>query len=112
MKIQKKTQGDAIILCVEGDIDFSTLSELKEKFESALTGAAKKIILNLAKVSYLDSAGLASLVEAMQKSAAVSKSFLIAEPTKKAKELFEVTKLKKLFKIFDTEAEALNHTSA
>ena len=111
MKIQKKTKGDTAILYVEGDIDFSTLSVLKETFESTLTGPAKKIILNIAKVSYLDSAGLASLLEAMQKSAAAGKSFLIAEPTEKAKELFEVTKLKKLFKIFDTETEALKSTS-
>ena len=112
MKIEEKTQGDTVILCVEGDIDFSSLSELKEKFESILTGAAKKIILNLAKVPYLDSAGLASLIEVMQKSAAAEKSFLIAEPSKKAIELFEVTKLKKLFKIFDTETEALKYTPA
>lgn len=63
MQIEERTVGDVLILDVKGRITLGEGDEiLKDKVNSLLNQGLKKIVLNLAEVPYIDSAGLGEIV--------------------------------------------------
>ena len=70
--------------------------------------AGKKLVVDLAKVNYIDSSGLATLVEMLKKMKSQGGSLGLAGMSEKVKSLFEITKLDKLFLVYNTQAEAVS----
>ena len=89
---------------VDGEINISTSPDLKKQFEKQ---PAKKAVVDLAKVNYIDSSGLATLVELLKKTKGQGGNLALAGMSEKVKSLFEITKLDKLFPIFPTHQEAV-----
>ncbi len=89
---------------VNGEINISTSPALKNHFEKI---SSKKIVVNLEKVSYIDSSGLATLVEILKKTRSQGGALGLAGMSEKVKSLFEITKLDKLFSIFAAQDEAI-----
>ncbi len=90
---------------VVGEINLSTSQDLKKSFEKM---PVKKIVVDLTGVSYIDSSGLATLVELLKKTKSQGGSMGLAGMSEKVKSLFEITKLDKLFQIYPGQKEALN----
>ena len=90
---------------VNGEINISTSPDLKKHFEKQ---PSKKVVVNLEKVSYIDSSGLATLVEMLKKTRSQGGALGLAGMSEKVKSLFEITKLDKLFSIFPTQEEAIS----
>ena len=90
---------------VNGEINISTSPDLKKHFEKQ---PSKKIIVNLERVTYIDSSGLATLVEILKKTRSQGGSLGLAGMSDKVKSLFEITKLDKLFSIFSSQDEAVS----
>ena len=72
---------------------------------------SKKIVVDLSRVSYIDSSGLATLVEMFKKTRTQGGSLGLSGMNDKVKSLFEITKLDKLFSIFKTQDEAIGHVN-
>ena len=92
------------IFQVNGEINISTSPELKKQFEKQ---PSKKIVVDLEKVNYIDSSGLATLVEILKKTKTQGGSLGLAGMSDKVKSLFEITKLDKLFQITRNQDEAV-----
>ncbi len=90
---------------VNGEINISTSPDLKKQFEKQ---PSKKIVVDLEKVNYIDSSGLATLVEILKKTKSQGGSLALSGMSDKVKSLFEITKLDKLFLIFHNQAEAVS----
>ena len=90
---------------VSGEINISTSPDLKKHFEKQ---PSKSVVVNLEKVTYIDSSGLATLVEMLKKTRSKGGSLGLAGIPEKVKSLFEITKLDKLFSIFASQAEAIS----
>ncbi len=90
---------------VAGEINLSTSQALKKSFEKL---PVKKIVVDLVGVSYIDSSGLATLVELLKKTKSQGGSMGLAGMSEKVKSLFEITKLDKLFQIYPGQKEAVN----
>ncbi len=90
---------------VSGEINLSTSGDLKKSFEKL---PMKKIVVDLERVSYIDSSGLATLVEMLKKTKSQGGSLGLATMSEKVKSLFEITKLDKLFQIYPGQKEALS----
>ena len=90
---------------VNGEINISTSPELKKCFEKQ---PSKKIVVDLERVTYIDSSGLATLVEILKKTKSQGGSLGLASMSDKVKSLFEITKLDKLFSIFHNQNEAVS----
>jgi anti-sigma B factor antagonist len=96
------------ILDITGDIDLAhspamrkaLLLELKEK-------KMRKVFLNLKDVRYIDSSGIASLVEGLKASREMSSRLILYALNKTVREVMELSRLQKLFEIFETEEQAL-----
>ena len=90
---------------VNGEINISTSPDLKKHFEKQ---PSKKVIVNLERVTYIDSSGLATLVEMLKKTRSQGGALGLAGMSDKVKSLFEITKLDKLFSIFPSQDEAVS----
>ncbi len=89
---------------VSGEINISTSPDLKKHFEKQ---PSKKVVVCLEKVTYIDSSGLATLVEILKKTRSQGGALGLAGMSEKVKSLFEITKLDKLFSIFSKQDEAI-----
>ncbi len=90
------------------------MGEASGKLRSAVQDAlssSKKIVLNLADVSYIDSAGLGELVSAYTTVKNAGGDLKLLNLTKKVRDLLVITKLLTVFDVKDSEQEAIQSFS-
>src|SRR6266850_2296950 len=104
MQIAERDSGAVTILDLAGKV---TLGDgdalLKDKLHSLLHQGKKNVLLNLAQVSYVDSAGLGAIVSAYTTMTREGGSLKLANVTKKLQDLLSITKLLTVFETFDSE---------
>ena len=97
------------ILDVSGDVDLANspamrkalLGEIREK-------RTPKVLLNLINVRYIDSSGIASLVEGLKASRDQGSRLILYGLNKTVREVMELSRLQKIFEIYDNEEQALS----
>lgn len=104
MDVKTFEQDGVAVYQIQGEINISTSPELKKIFEKQ---PSKKVVVDLEKVAYIDSSGLATLVEVLKRVRSQGGSLGLAGLSDKVRSLFEITKLDKLFSIFATQSEAV-----
>lgn len=107
MNISQKDINGVTAYEIKGDIDINTSPDIRDAFEKGVKGKAMKVLVNLNGVSYVDSSGLATLVEMLKKTRMYGGKLRISNLAPKVKSLFEITKLEKLFEIFETAEDAI-----
>ena len=108
MQIEERAVGDVLILDVKGRITLGEGDELlKDKVNSLLNQGQKKIVLNLAAVPYIDSAGLGEIVRTYTTVSRQGGNLKLLNLTKRITDLLAITKLLTVFETYDTEKEAL-----
>ena len=105
MDVKSFEKDGVFVFQVNGEINISTSPELKKQFEKQ---TLKKIVVDLEKVNYIDSSGLATLVEILKRTKSQGGSLGLSGLSDKVKSLFEITKLDKLFTIVRTQDEAVD----
>lgn len=96
------------VMEIEGRIVLGEESNsFREKVKSLLAAGKKKIVLNLANVSYIDSAGLGTLVATFHSARSQGATLKLANLGAKFKEVLQVTKLMTVFDTYDNEAAAV-----
>jgi len=89
---------------IEGRIVLGEESNaFREKIKGLLAAGKKKIVLNLATVSYIDSAGLGTLVATFHSARSQGATLKLANLGTKFKEVLQVTKLMTVFDTYDNE---------
>jgi anti-sigma B factor antagonist len=99
--IKTEQKNDVNIIYLSGDIDLSNSPVLRKKLNELLNHSSN-ILVDLSSVSYMDSSGLATLVEAMQKTARTNGKFKISGLKGEVKNIFEIARLNDVFSIYDT----------
>ena len=109
MNINVRQRGPATILDVDGQITFESTPSLREKILGALKAKDRSAVLlvNLSAVAYMDSSGIATLVEGLKAAQAQKANFGLFGLTKNTRNVLELVRLDKVFKIFDTEDDAV-----
>ena len=109
MKINTRTLGDVKVLDCNGKI---TLGEgtlvVRKAVNQLLDGGAKKIVLNLGDVDYIDSSGIGELVSTCVSVANRGGELRLLNLTKRIQGLLAITKLLTVFKVFDNEKAAVS----
>ena len=97
---------------IEGRIVLGEESNtFREKVKSLLAAGNKKVVLNMANVSYIDSAGLGTLVATFHSARTQGATLKLANLGTKFKEVLQVTKLMTVFDTYDSEAAAIQSFS-
>src|SRR5881394_4129669 len=108
MQIQERAVGDVMILDLKGKITLGEGDELlKDKVNSLVNQGHKKVVLNLAAVPYIDSAGLGEIVRTYTTVSRQGGSLKLLNLTKRITDLLAITKLLTVFETYDTEADAI-----
>jgi anti-sigma B factor antagonist len=113
MEIAERTAGEVTILDVTGKMTLGEGDEiLKDKVHSLSLQGRKKIILNLAGVPYIDSAGLGEIVRTYTTVSRDGGSLKLLGLTKRITDLLSITKLLTVFETYDNEADAVRSFSS
>ena len=112
MQIEQRTVGSVTILDLKGKITLGEGDEaLKDKINSLILQGHKKILLNLADVPYIDSAGLGEIVRTYTTVSRQGGQLKLVNLTKRITDLLSITKLLTVFETFDSESEAIKSFS-
>jgi len=108
MQISARRMDKATILDISGNIDLAHSTEVRRavllEFKENRT---PRVILNLRDVNYIDSSGVASLVEGLKASRDVGSRLILFGLSPIAHEVLQLSRLLKIFEIYDTEDKAL-----
>lgn len=112
MKISTRKVGDIVILDVDGKILMGEGDlEIKKTVDDLLKKGKKNILLNLARVPYLDSAGLGEIIRCFTALRRSGGSFKLLSPNQRIIDLLGITKLLNVFDWYDDEDSALQSFS-
>jgi anti-sigma B factor antagonist len=113
LKILGKDVDGITVLQLEGKIILGEESNaLRERVRSLLTENKHKIVMNMGNVTYIDSAGLGTLVAAFHSARNQGAVLKLSNLGQKFQEVLQVTKLLTVFEVFDSEAAAIQSFAA
>ncbi len=108
MQIDERSAGDVTVLDLKGRMTMGEGDELlKDKVNSLILQGRKKLVLNLADVPYVDSAGLGEIVRTYTTVTKQGGNLKLANLTKRITDLLSITKLLTVFDTYDSEADAV-----
>jgi len=108
MDINVKRDADRSIIEVSGDIDLYSSPKLRDTVLDLLGKRDQKsVIVNLSNVDYIDSSGVASLVEGLQEAKKRSARFMLVGLKEGPRRVLELTLLLNVFEVHATEEDAL-----
>jgi anti-sigma B factor antagonist len=106
MKILVRDVGPAKVVEVDGDVDLGTSGTLRRTLFAALPETSI-LALNLGAIRYIDSSGIATLIEVLNDSRRLNKQFVLFGVSTAVEEVFRLTHVIRIFRIVQTEQEAL-----
>jgi anti-sigma B factor antagonist len=113
MQITERSVGAVIVVELDGNlIGGSDLQRLKDKVNSLVFQNRTHVILDLGKVSHIDSSGLGELVACLTTASRSGGAVKLVNVTKKNQDLLSITRLATVFETFDSEAEAVRSFAA
>ncbi len=101
-----REEGGALIVSFEGDVDLEQSPKAREVLLECVK-RGNKILVDLSGVSYIDSSGVASLVEAFQVAKKQGKGFALVSVNAAALRVLQLARLDKVFTIHESLADAL-----
>jgi anti-sigma B factor antagonist len=108
VKLTTRQVGEVTVVDAVGRI---TLGEGASTFRDSIRDQAanghKKLLLNLAEISYIDSSGIGELVSGFTTVANQGGTVKLLNLTKRVQDLLQITKLYTVFEVFDDEAKAV-----
>ncbi|MBA2623041.1 MAG: STAS domain-containing protein [Chthoniobacterales bacterium] len=93
------------VLPLEGEIDLHVSPRIAASLNAMIKEKPKQLVVDLSQVSYIDSSGLAVLIEAMQMVDNYGGKFALAGLQNSVRPIFEIARLDQVFRIF-ADAEA------
>ena len=106
MDINVSTHDNVTLIEVSGRIDSMNASQLGEALANEINGGHNQMVLDLANVEYMSSAGLREIVSALKKIRATG-DLRLAQPSSRVREVLEMAGLDTIFRIYGTQLEAL-----
>ena len=101
------TNDEPNVLPLEGEIDLHVSPQIGASLAAIIDKKPQKVVVDLSKVTYIDSSGLAVLIEAMQNVGAYGGMFALSGLQDGVRPIFEIARLDQVFRIFPDTAAAL-----
>jgi anti-sigma B factor antagonist len=102
-----ETIDGAVVVSPEGDIDLSRSPTLRTSLKQAQAAKPMRLVVDLVNVDYMDSSGIATLVEALQNARRSGTGMLLCGLKERVRSIFEIARLETVFTIVETREEAL-----
>ena len=108
MQIFTRRNDKTTIFDLSGDIDFANSPVVRDSvLREIRESRTPRVVVNLSKVRYMDSSGVASLVEGLKASRDLGSRFILVGLSTSAREVLQLSRLLKVFEIYDSEEQAM-----
>lgn len=107
MRVQVRNADNVTIIDCWGEVDLYSSTRLREALMKSIRSGGPSVLVNLKDVGYIDSSGIATLVEALQLSRQTQTRFGLFALRTNARSVLELSRLDKVFNIFEDEQEAV-----
>jgi len=108
VKLTTRQVGDVTVVDAVGRITLGEgASTFRDSIRDLVASGNKKLLLNLAEISYIDSSGIGELVSGFTTVANQGGTVKLLNLTKRVQDLLQITKLYTVFEVFDDEATAV-----
>jgi len=109
MDVQTRRAQTALVIDLRGQVDLFSSPRMRSAISEAInTEQVSRVAINLSEVSYIDSSGVASLVEGLRLARSKNCHLVLFGLQRGAKEVFKLARLDKIFDIRASELEALS----
>jgi anti-sigma B factor antagonist len=106
--ISTRRQDTTTIFDLSGDIDFANSPKVRDSVLREIREShTPRVMMNLSQVRYLDSSGVASLVEGLKASRDLGSRFILFGLSTSAREVLQLSRLIKVFEVYDNEEQAM-----
>lgn len=103
-------QNQTGILALEGEIDLHRSPQVKETLEPLVSQKVPRILVDFSRVTYIDSSGLATMIEALQRIQSYGGKFAMFGLRESVRNIFEIARLDQIFSIYPDQAAAVAAT--
>ena len=108
MHISVRRQYKTTIFDISGDIDFANSPVVRDSvLREIRESRTPRVVVNLSQVRYMDSSGVASLVEGLKASRDLGSRFVLFGLSTSAREVLQLSRLIKVFEVYDNEEQAM-----
>jgi anti-sigma B factor antagonist len=107
MKIIERTLNDVTVLDLEGNLALEGNKQFRQRVASTIDAGARKLIVNMARVPYMDSSGLGELISCYTILQRMSGRIKLLHLSDRLQHLLVITKLTSVFETFDSEPAAI-----
>ena len=107
LEVQEDRQGDILILMLKGKLDAMTAGGLQQKLMTLIEGGQQRILLDVAELTYISSAGLRVLLVAGKKLETSAGSLVFCSLRTPVQQVFDIAGFSSLFRLYPSRQEAL-----
>ena len=100
MQITERAEGTVPIVSITGDVDLETSPQLREFLKTKSSGKTPLLLLDFTGVNYIDSSGLATLIEYFQAVQAFQGKLALTSLSPRVKNVFEIVRLEQIFSLY------------
>jgi anti-sigma B factor antagonist len=101
-----REEASAVVIAFEGDVDLESSRQAREVLLECV-GRKRALLVDLSQVTYIDSSGVAALVESFQSARKGGTTFALAAVSDAAMRVLQLARLDKVFTIFDSVEDGL-----
>lgn len=99
LTIERTIHGDVVVFQPSGDVDLATAPELRKHLIAAGKENCATVAVNLASVEYMDSSGVAVLIEGLKATQGGGKVFVLVTPSAPVMKVLQLARLDSIFEI-------------
>lgn len=100
LELKLVEQGDTCVVEAKGEIDLYSSPQLRDAILKACKAKKKTVGINLSEVAYMDSSGVATLVEGLQASGGAA-AFVLVAPSQSVLKVLQLSRLDSVFTIVE-----------
>ena len=106
MEQERPAGGDIVLFVLHGEVDLHVAPEVRERLSDAIDKGAASLVIDLTRVTFLDSMALGVLLGTLKQLRARGGELRLVVPTPELRRVFELTLLDEVFTLARTRHEA------
>ena len=106
LEVTTRNLNKAVVVAIKGDVDLYSSPKVRKIIIGLTKKKTKNILVDLTQVAYMDSSGVATLVEGLQQVGKYKGSLKLFGLESAVREVFELSRLDKVFEIYEDEENA------
>jgi anti-sigma B factor antagonist len=99
MEITERAEQEIPVIAIKGDVDLASSPKLREHLKAKQAQKCPRLLLDFSDVSYIDSSGLATLIEYFQAVQSFGGKLAIASLSPRVRNVFEIVRLEQIFSL-------------